>query len=61
MASRKRVVVVVLGLLLLLDLGRSLYVRIGYSEPTAIWHPDPKQYADIGWPPAAATARLRLP
>ena len=28
-------------------------MRIGYSAPTEIWNPDPKQYADIVWPPAS--------
>ncbi len=53
MSGRMRVFVIAVGLLLLLDLARSLYVRVGYSAPTEIWHPDPKQYADIVWPPAS--------
>ncbi len=53
MSARMRVFVIAVGVLLLLDLARSLYVRVGYSAPTEIWHPDPKQYADIVWPPAS--------
>lgn len=48
-----RILLLTLGLLVLLDIGRSLYVRVGYSEPTAVWNPDPKQYANIVWPPAS--------
>jgi len=45
------------GLLLLaLDVGRSLYARVGYSRPTAAWQPDPKVYADIVWPPGSDVA-----
>lgn len=49
--SRKRVVLVTLGLLLLLDVTRSLYARIGYADPVELWQPDPAHYADLVWPP----------
>src|SRR5882672_8856245 len=51
--SRLRVVLIVVGVLVLLDVGRSLYARLAYAEPTERWQPDPKVYADIKWPPGA--------
>ena len=39
------------GLLLLLDVGRSINARIGFSEPPELWQPDPKVYANLKWPP----------
>ena len=51
--SRRRVVVVTLGLLLLLDLGRSIYARVGYSQPFENWQPDPAVHAELTWPPGA--------
>ncbi len=53
-ASRGRIALVTLALLLLLDLGRSIYARAGYAHPTETWQPDPAVYADITWPPGAA-------
>ncbi|HYN88529.1 MAG TPA: c-type cytochrome, partial [Ardenticatenaceae bacterium] len=53
LASRRRVVLVTLGLLLLLDLGRSLYVRLGYATPSQEWQPDPAVAVPIAWPPGA--------
>ena len=52
-ASRRRVVLVTLGLLLLLDLGRSVYARVGYARPVEPWQPRPDIYADLTWPPGA--------
>jgi mono/diheme cytochrome c family protein len=49
--SRRRVVFVTLGVLLLLDVGRSIYARAGYSHPTEYWQPNPKTYANLTWPP----------
>lgn len=49
MNSRRRVFLVMLGLLLLLDLGRSLYARIGYAEPAEPWQEAP--YESLAWPP----------
>jgi len=40
-----------LGVLVVLDLGRSLYARLGYARPTALWQPAPWVYADLAWPP----------
>jgi cytochrome c oxidase cbb3-type subunit 2 len=53
MASRRRVIVVTLVLLALLDLGRSVYARTGYARPVEVWQPDPLVYADLTWPPGA--------
>jgi mono/diheme cytochrome c family protein len=41
----------VLVVLAALDAGRSLYARLGYARPLAVWQPDRKAYADITWPP----------
>jgi cytochrome c553 len=49
--SRWRVLLIAIGLLLLLDLGRSMYARVGYAKPTEVWQPDPAVYADLTWPP----------
>jgi cytochrome c553 len=51
--SRRQVLLLTVGLLLLLDLGRSLYARVGYAQPVETWQPDPKVYADIAWPPGS--------
>src|SRR5262245_34540297 len=51
LGSRVRVLLVVLGLLMVLDLGRSVYARLGYARPTEIWQPVPTVYADLTWPP----------
>lgn len=53
LSSRRRVAAVTLGLLLLLDLGRSIYARVGYSQPFENWQPDPTVYAELTWPPGA--------
>ena len=60
MTSRRRVVVVTLALLLLLDVGRSVFARTGYARWTEYWKPRREAYANIAWPPGAdldATAR----
>ncbi len=51
--SRRGVVLVTLGVLLLLDAGRSAHARIGYAQPVQTWQPDPAVYADLAWPPGA--------
>src|SRR5258708_18480043 len=55
-ASRRRVVLVGLPLLLVLDVGRSIFARLGYANPTAIWQPDRAVYADLAWPPGSDLA-----
>jgi mono/diheme cytochrome c family protein len=45
-------VVLVFGLLLLaLDVGRSIWARVGLAHPSAEYRPEPAQYADLTWPP----------
>jgi mono/diheme cytochrome c family protein len=51
LGSRVRVMLVVLGVLVVLDLGRSVYARLGYARPMEIWPPAPTVYADLTWPP----------
>jgi mono/diheme cytochrome c family protein len=53
LATRRRVVVATLAVLVLLDLGRSIFARVGYARPLSVWQPDPKVYADLTWPPGA--------
>jgi mono/diheme cytochrome c family protein len=53
LASRLRVVLIALGLLASLDIGRSIYARIGYARPVEHWEPDPRVYADLAWPPGS--------
>lgn len=53
LASRARVFLAALVLLLALDIGRSLLARLGYARPTSIWQPDRAVYADLTWPPGA--------
>jgi mono/diheme cytochrome c family protein len=54
--KRRRVALITIALLLLLDLGRSMNARIGYSTPTEVWQPDPAAYADLTWPSGADLA-----
>ncbi|MGQ0551060.1 MAG: c-type cytochrome, partial [Armatimonadota bacterium] len=53
LASRRRVVLLTLGLLVLLDVGRSVYAHLGYARPLVVWRPDPAVYADLTWPPGS--------
>ncbi len=47
-------VVLIFGLLLLaLDVGRSIWTRVGLAHASAEYQPDPAQYADLAWPPGA--------
>jgi mono/diheme cytochrome c family protein len=47
-------VVLVFGLLLLaLDVGRSIWARVGLAHPGSEYRPEPSQYADLTWPPGA--------
>src|SRR5580765_6321748 len=54
--ARRRVAVVSVCLLLLLDIARSVFSRVGFAEPTERWEPDPNVYANLTWPPGAAVA-----
>ena len=51
--SRRRVLLLSLAVLLVLDLARSVYAQAGYAQPTQTWQPDQKVYADIAWPPGS--------
>lgn len=51
--SRRRVVLLTVGLLLLFDVGRSINARIGFSEPPEVWQPAPAVYANLTWPPGS--------
>jgi mono/diheme cytochrome c family protein len=51
--KRRRVALIAIALLLLLDLGRSINARVGYSAAAEIWQPRPAVYADLTWPPGA--------
>jgi mono/diheme cytochrome c family protein len=53
LSSRRRVLVATLGVLAVLDLGRSIYAHFGFDHPLERWQPDPQRYADIAWPPGA--------
>ena len=53
LTSRLRLILITLGLLALLDLGRSAYTRIGYARPVERWEPDPRVYTDLAWPPGS--------
>jgi mono/diheme cytochrome c family protein len=53
LSSRRNVLLVVLGLLLALDLGRSLYARIAYSQPYEHWNGEPYDLKINVWPPAS--------
>jgi mono/diheme cytochrome c family protein len=53
LSSRRRIILITLGLLLLFDLGRSIYARVGYARPVEPWQPDSAVYADLTWPPGA--------
>ena len=41
------------ALLLVLDVRRSIWARVGLAHPSAEYRPDPAQYADLTWPPGA--------
>ena len=41
------------ALLLVMDVGRSIWARVGLAHPSAQYRPDPAQYADLTWPPGA--------
>jgi mono/diheme cytochrome c family protein len=53
LSPRLRVVLVSVALLLVLDVGRSLWARVGYARPVEGWQPEARVYADLIWPPGA--------
>jgi len=47
-------VILIFGLVLLvLDVGRSIWARVALETPTTEYRPDPAHYADLTWPPGA--------
>ncbi len=53
-SPRGRIVLITLGILFLLDLGRSLYGRVGYATPVEAWQEAP--YQALAWPPGSDLA-----
>ncbi len=53
LATRARVLLLSVLVLAALDVARSIYARIAYSEPTSRWEPDPSDYANLTWPPGS--------
>ena len=51
LSSRRRVALIAIAVLVVLDLGRSLVARDGYAQPVERWQPDARAYADLAWPP----------
>lgn len=51
--KRRRVIFWAIVLFLVLDFGRSINARVGFSNPPELWQPDPTVYADLTWPPGA--------
>jgi mono/diheme cytochrome c family protein len=51
--SRRRLGLVVVTLLLALDLGRSVYARLGAATPSRLWSPDPTRARAVAWPPGS--------
>jgi mono/diheme cytochrome c family protein len=51
LGTRVRVALVTVSVLLALDVGRSLWARVGYARPLEEWQPDARVYADLTWPP----------
>jgi len=50
---RGRIALAAIAVLLVLDIGRSINARTGYSRPIEVWEPNPTVYADLTWPPGA--------
>ncbi len=53
LTSRRRVFFIALALLLVLDLGRSLYARVAYNTPSEEWQGEPYDLKLAVWPPAS--------
>lgn len=51
--SRRRVLLLTIGLLLLLDGVPSIHARVVYAHPMESWQPDRAAYTDLIWPPGA--------
>jgi mono/diheme cytochrome c family protein len=44
------------AVLLALDVGRSIWARVGLESPTSEYRPDRARYSDLSWPPGANLA-----
>ena len=55
-AARRRILIIMIVLLGLVDLGRSLYARVGSATATRLWSPDPAYARPIAWPPGSDLA-----
>lgn len=53
LTQRARIVLLAVGLLRALDVGRSLWARVGYARPVEVWQPEARVYADLTWPPGS--------
>lgn len=51
LVSRRRVIMITLVALLVVDIGRSIYGRVGYAVPAEPWQEAP--YQAIAWPPGS--------
>ena len=51
--SRRRVILIAVAVLLVLDIGRSVHARLGHARPIELWQPAPEVYADLAWPPGS--------
>jgi hypothetical protein len=47
LGARARVALIAVAALLMLDIGRSVYARLGHAAPTELWQPAPELYADL--------------
>lgn len=53
LSSRRNIVLVAVGILIVLDLGRSVYARLAYSQPYEVWDGAPYDLQLSVWPPAS--------
>ena len=53
LATRLRVALIAVATLVMLDVGRSVYARLGHASPTELWQPAHERYADLAWPPGS--------
>jgi mono/diheme cytochrome c family protein len=58
--SRGLIAAVAVSVLATLDVGRSVWARVGFAQPRSIWQPAASEFASIAWPPGV-DARPELP
>ena len=51
--TRRRVILIAIAILVILDIGRSVFARLGHARPTELWQPSAEVYADLAWPPGS--------